>query len=158
MKNKNSVMISIILVVLALLLGVYFIVSSRIDAKYTPNYNLDDFYKYPEKTLGVNEYKVVSVQESDMIKTYFSAYARLLMEDINDAYNHLDDNTGRTYPNIDSFKNKVGSLTNNFTKRPVFSSYTIENTKENIVYKIKDTRGNIYIFTVEAVMKYTVSF
>ncbi len=162
MKNKNLTLVSFGIVAITIFIGAYIIISSRIDAKYTPNYNLDDFYPYPEKKLGVNEYQVVKVNEQEMIKTYFDSFAMSLFEDIDGAYAHLENDWGLdNYPNIRLFKEKVITLTNNFTYLPEFKAYTHVTDKENPdlkIYKVKDKNDNIYIFTIEAVMKYTVRF
>lgn len=162
MKNKNITIVSLCIVATVILIGAYIIISSRIDAKYTPNYNLDDFYPYPEKKLGVNEYQVVSVDEQEMVKTYFDTYVMSFFEDIDDAYAHLDnDYSLEAFPNIRLFKEKIITITDNFTYLPVFKSYTPIIDEENpdlTIYKIKDKKDNVYIFTIEAVMKYTVRF
>lgn len=162
MKNKNITIVSFSIVAIVIFICAYIIISSRIDAKYTPNYNLDDFYPYPEKKLGVNEYQVARVSEQEMVKTYFDSFVMSFFEDIDSAYAHLENDWGLdNYPNIRVFREKVITLTNNFTYLPEFKSFTYMTDEENPdlkMYKIKDKNDNIYIFTVGAVMKYTVRF
>ncbi len=162
MKNKNITIVSFCIVAFVVFIGAYIIISSRIDAKYTPNYNLDDFYPYPEKKLGVNEYQVVKVSEQEIVKTYFDSFVMSFFEDIDGSYSNLENDYGLdNYPNIRLFKEKVITLTDNFTYLPEFKSFAHMTDEENpnlIMYKVKDKKDNIYIFTVEAVMKYTVRF
>ncbi len=162
MKSKNITIVSIFLVLLFILIGAYMIISSHIDAKYTPNYNLDDFYPYPEKKLGVNEYQVVTVSEQEMIKTHFDAFVMSFFEDIDASYSHIENDWGlENYPNIRLFKEKIITLTDNFTYLPEFHSYapiTDDENKDLKIYKVKDKKNNVYVFTIEAVMKYTVRF
>ncbi len=156
MKKINIV--SIVLIVVIFIIGGYFIISSRIDAKYEPNYTLDDYYKKPVKKVGVNNYTVSQVSNEDMVKTYFSAYTTSFFEDIEDAYIHLDSKEKTKYKNIDEFKKKVGSLTKDFTILPKLKTYDINKEDDKVIYQMSDEVGNIYIFKIEAVMKYTVSF
>jgi len=160
MKNKNATIVSIVLIIIAALVGVYFIIYSRVKVEYIPNYNLDDTYVFPERIMNVNEYQPVRVTEKDMIKTYFNTYVTLYFEDIDRAYSFLDDNEVKNYPTIDSFKTKVSLMTNNLTEMPSMKGYTIESDKKtgNQIYRVKDKNGNITVFIVEAVMKYRVMF
>ncbi len=161
MKNRNSTIIVIILVIISILVSSYLIISSRIDANYIPNYNLEDFYTFPSKKLGVNEYKVVNVNTEEMAKTYFNYYISLLIENIDLAYEYLsEDYKVETYPNKDFLKKRIAEITENYTEVPTFSSYNVENDKKKgiVTYKIKDTNNRLYTFYVEAVMKYSVEF
>lgn len=156
MKKINIV--SLVLIFIIIILGSYFIISSRIDAKYEPNYTLEDYYKKPIKKVGVNSYTVSQVSSEDMIKTYFSTYTSMLYEDIESAYSHLDKKEKIKYPNLSFFKNKVSNLTKDFTELPKLKTYDIGKEDDKTIYKMSDEHGNVYIFKIEAVMKYTVSF
>ncbi len=160
MKHKNVTLVSICIIIIIILLGLYLIISSRIKAMYTPNYNLDDFYPYPIKTLGVNEYQVVKVDDEEVIRDYFNSFIRLCLENTSEAYSLLDNDYAiEFYPTLNSFKEYVASITDNYTYMPVFSMYTyLSSNDDTTTYQIKDKNNNIYIFEVEAVMKYTVRF
>lgn len=157
--KKNNKVITIILILIMILLGAYFIISSRIDAKYQPNYTLEDFYEMPKRKVGVNEYTVASVDEEDMVVTYFNTYVMMFFENIDEAYSLLDEYSSlETYPNIEEFKKKVSSLTVGFTEIPKINEYSISKDDDgHTVYTVSDKKGNIYTFTIEAVMKYTVT-
>lgn len=158
MKNKNLTVVSIILVLIAVLTGVYFVLSSRIKVNYTPNYALKDG-RVPKEKQEINEYKVFNVTLEDMARTYFNSYITLMFEDINEAYNILEDTTQDLYPNVESFKQKANLLTDNFTHYPVFKAYKTETDKDEEVdiYKVKDSNNNIYTFKVKSVMNYKVN-
>lgn len=156
--KKNTIM-AIILILIAISIGAYFIISSRLDAKYVPNYMLEDFYKKPYKKVGVNEYTVVNVSDRDMVDTYFRTYTNMFFEDLGMAYQKLDSKfREKKYPTLNSFSSFVSSLTSDFLAIPKIKSYDIDTENGKTIYSIRDTRGNIYKFTIEAVMKYTVSF
>lgn len=159
MKNKSAVLVSSFLVVIIVLIGVYFVISSQIDANYVPNYLLEDFIPFPEKSLGVNEYKVVTVSEEDMIKNYFNSFVSLMLENIDEAYEKLDDETKLDiYKDINSFRIKVEFITVDYAIVPSFAEYSVSSDEDGKkIYIVKDKRNNIYRFIVEAVMKYTVS-
>lgn len=158
--NKNNRIITIAVILVFASIGAYFIISSRINNEYLPNYNLDDFYVIPNKKVGVNEYKAAQVNDEDMVRTYFNTYTMMLFEDINRAYTYVGEKTRKFYPNIMSFRIIAGNLTKNFTELPQIDRYEISNEKDtnNQIIKVSDKTGHIYVFTVEAVMKYTVDF
>lgn len=156
MKRQNIV-IPILLIIIMLAYGAYLIISSHLSSNYEPNYLLEDYYVKPEK-VKVNEYKIANVTKDDMVYTYFNTYVIMLFEDINKAYSKLDDVTQDKYPNVESFRQYVNGLTNNFTEIPRIDKYEYDRKDDIEIYRISDKNGNYYIFYVEAVMKYTISF
>lgn len=159
MKKKLGIAaVPFVIIGIIILIGIYFIISSHIDAKYKPNYTLEDFYVKPNKKVGVNEYTVSSVTDEDMVSTYFHTYTLKMIEDPNGAYALLDDVYRESeVSNINIFKNKVAAITDNFTVVPKINRYELTHRDDYKIYKISDTRGNIYTFKVEGVMKYTVT-
>lgn len=123
-----------------------------------PNYLLEDFVPFPEKTIGVNEYKVVSVTKEDMIKTYFNTFTNMMINNPIEAYEKLDEEAKLDlYKNLNEFEIKVNFLTADYQIIPAFDSYSVSSDDEsNTIYIVKDKRNNTYRFTVKAVMKYTV--
>lgn len=160
MKNRPIVKVSVFLIIIIVSIGAYVLIGSRIKTKYTPNYLLDDFVPFPQKKVGVNEYRVASVSDSDMIKMYFNMYIGELLENIESAYQRLDDESKlEVFPNIDSFRSKVVLLTNDYKVVPEFSGYTTSKADDGkVLYIVKDKRDNIYTFRIDAAMKYTVTF
>ncbi len=157
MKKINIV--SIVLIAIIVCIGGYFIISSRIDAKYTLDYSLDNYYKMPPKKLGVNEYTVSSVTREDMVKTYFNRYITMMIENAENAYLYVDeDEKNSKFPSLQIFKKHVEYLTDNYERLPKLKTYDIGKEDEYLIYKMSDDKGNIYIFKIEAVMKYSVSF
>ncbi len=158
MKNKN-LLVYIIIIAIMIFIGIYAIINNLIKSEYSPDYTLDDFYIIPNKKIEVNGYTVSTVNDEDMVNTYFNIYTLMLFEDIDKAYSKLnEDYRNKKYPDINSFKNYVSSITDNFTELPQISEYYIDNKDEKTVYKIIDKNGNKYIFVVTAVMEYEVYF
>lgn len=156
--NKNNRIVTICVIVVFVMIGVYVFISSNITKEHTPNYNLDDFYVLPKRKLGVNEYKPVQVSDEDMVKTYFNNYVICFLEDPDRAYSYLSANAKKIYPTISAFKAHLSAITQNFTTLPEIDRYEYVSSKEAKVVKISDKSGYRYTFTIEAVMKYTVDF
>lgn len=158
--NKNNRVVTFVIILIFAAIGIYFVVSSRIDVEYAPNNDVEDYYAIPNRKTGVNEYKPASVTEEDMVRTYFNSYVLLLVEDLPRAYAHLSEKSRGFYPNSVAFRVLAANLTSNFTELPQIDRYEISKEKnaEIQTIKVSDTKGHIYVFTVEAVMKYTVDF
>lgn len=154
--RKNSI-VAIILVLIAISIGAYFLISARLDARYIPNYELEDFYQKPIKKVGVNEYVVTSVSKEDMAFSYFNIYTNMFYEDLSSAYQKLDPKEKEKYPSINSFERFVSSITDDFTSILKMEGYDIKNEDDMTVYEIKEENGHIFKFKIEGVMKYTVS-
>lgn len=156
MKRQNIV-VPVLLIIIMIAVGAYLIISSHLSSNYEPNYLLEDYYVKPEK-VKANEYKISTVTKDDMVYTYFNTYVMMLFEDLNKAYSKLDDVTQDKYPNVESFRQYVNKLTNNFTDFPRLDKYEYNKKDGKEIYSISDKNGNYYVFYVEAVMKYTISF
>lgn len=155
MKSKNVV--SIIFIVGFIMVGVYFIFSTRISVKYEPNFTLEDYYNIPIKKVGINEYKMSTVTWEDMVKIYFNNYMTLFFEDIDESYNYLDEEVkSKKFQSIDIFKNKVMEITKNFEEMPKIKEYNIDSDGDIKIITIIDQNGYQYVFNIEGVMKYTV--
>lgn len=159
MKNRDTFKITIVIVVIVVAIAAYFIISSRIDANYTPNYLLEDFVKFPIKNADVNEYKVVKVSAEEMALAYFNRYVMSMVEHPEEAYELLDEESKiNIYRNMEWFNRKVSMLTNDYTIVPEFDSYSMSIEDGKTVYVVKDKRNNIYTFRASGIMKYTVTF
>lgn len=159
MKEKNNVKLYVIVGVLFGMIAIYVIARYSIKSQYTPNYLLEDFYVMPERVLGVNEYSVSRVTNEDMAKTYFNLFASMMLFNTDKSYEYLNPTyRENNYPTLDSYRNKVALLTDNFTKQPQIDSYNYVE-KDNVMrYIVVDKNGNRYRFDATAVMKYTVYF
>jgi len=156
---KKNTIITLCIIFVIIMTGCYLIINSRIKAQYEPNYLLEDFYVKPERKMNVNEYKVVKVEENEMVEIYFNTYISLLLENFSLAYAYLDEESQlEQFPNLDSFRNKVSHITNSFSITPKIDRYDLKTEDDKKIYTISDKNGNIYEFQVDAVMKYTVSF
>ena len=104
MKNKN-LLVYIIIIAIMIFIGIYAIINNLIKSEYSPDYTLDDFYIIPNKKIEVNGYTVSTVNDEDMVNTYFNIYTLMLFEDIDKAYSKLnEDYRNKKYPDINSFK------------------------------------------------------
>lgn len=156
--KKNVNVVSIVIIIFFVLLGAYIIISNRIGDAFEPNYTLEDFYTIPRKEVGVNEYTPVLTTEEDMVKTYFNTYVSLLFESLSTAYSLLDSSELEKFPNLETFKKYASDLTDDFKELPRIKDYKIETIDGKKIITIGDANFNRYIFTIEAVMKYTVKF
>ncbi len=160
MMNKNNRVVTLAVILIFAAIGAYVVIGSRIHSEYVPNYQLEDFYIAPSRKMGINEYKPASVTDEDMVITYFNTFVVCLIEDMERAYGHLSEKGRKLYPNMLSFRILVSNLTDGFTELPRIDSYEMSKDKDTDrqIIKISDKNGHIYVFTIEAVMKYTVDF
>lgn len=155
---KKNTFIALSISIIMIIVGMYILINRKIKVEYIPNYQLEDYYTSPTKNLNVNEYRVLKINDTDMIELYFTHYTTLFFDNISKAYSYLNEEAQlEQYPNLEVFKDKVSTLTNNFMEMPRIDRYEITNQKDKKIYTISDKNGNIYEFQVEAVMKYTVT-
>ena len=158
MKTSNK-KIYIFLIALALFIGIYIVANNSIRGTYTPDYNLDDFYEMPTKKVAVNEYRVVTKSEKEMLNIYFNTYITEIFENVDESYNRLDeDYRNKKFGGLNSYKNYLSSITKGFTSVPEIDKYYISNLKEETIYTVIDKNGNKYIFKIRGVMVFDVFF
>ncbi len=147
-ENKLLIIpIGIFVIILAIVLVRYYKGRQQI---LTPDEN---FVLTPKK-YGINEYSLVSTSEEQMSNAYLTDYKNFLMNDINEAYNLLNEEYRNIkYPNIETFKNYVNSI--NLLNMTV-SKYGKKSCGDEVCYYVYDKLDNLYIFRVFSVMEYEV--
>ena len=157
-KKPNNLIVYIVLILIAVGIGIYVIISNSINSDYNPDYNLDNAYVMPSRKVDVNEYKVATVREDEMVSTYFNTFITLMLETPQKSFTYIDsDYKELKYNNdINKYVEHIKVLTNDYTYLPKIDVYKKEILGTNTIYNVLDTNGNKYIFSIEAVMKYRV--
>lgn len=154
MKNVNIPTIVIICVLVSI--GAYFVISMQIRKTYTPTYEKAD--EFTTQSVGVNEYKVVNVNTDDIVNMYFNTFMTLALEEPDKAYQKLDDIFRENrFPKLESFRSWIETLSDNYNSIPEVDKYDITSEDGMKVIRISDNKGNIFLFKIEAVMKYSVT-
>ena len=156
--NYSKVVCGIILIFLGI--AIYAIVSSKIESSFVPNYELEDFYVIPKKNMQVNEYTVASIQKEEIVKIYFNTFISMMMEETDYSYNFVNSEYRKIKFNndIQNYRDFVVNISDNYQTFPKIKEYSEEIGDNLVVYEIKDTNNNTYIFAVEATMKYSFYF
>ena len=158
MSKERINVVPFIIIGIFVILGVYFLISWRIGALYKPNDRIEDYYSVPNRRVGLNEYSATRVTEEDMAKTYFDTFIMKLFENLDEAYSYLNDEYKKTKASTKkSFEEVVVKLTDNYETLPEMERYGVQNEGDKKVYKVRDKKGNVYVFETSSVMNYKVS-
>ena len=157
MKINNNTKIIILIIIILIAISSFIIIKYASFGEYKPDFMLEEEYIEPKKTVGVNEYEVVSISEETTIKTYFSIFINSLFENPQGTYNTLNEEyRNKKYPTLDSFNEYIKTITEDYTIYPEISTYKTDYKNDKTIYYVYDKNKNEYIFSVEAVMVYTV--
>ena len=156
---SSSTKITVFIVSIFVLLGIYIWIKSTIKVNYVPAYEIDDFYTIPDRRMSVNEYKNVLVSDDEMAKKYFNVFISTMINNPEKSYGLLeDDYREENFPTYGKYLAYIKNITKDFTDWPLADSYKKESDGENMIYVVKDKQGYKYVFIIEAVMKYKVKF
>ena len=146
MKNKPEVKNVIIFVCIVLVFSTLYMIINNLVNKETEEIFLKDY--------NVNEYIPIYVSDDDMAKIYLNDYIHIMYTNIDKAYSLLDqDYRNKKFGSVDNYRDYVKSL-NNLSY--VVDSFYIDDSRENKIYGVYDTNGNLFIFETNGVMQYTV--
>lgn len=146
MKNKELKFIIIAGIVIGILIGIYFLLSSLfkeeiVDEPYLKNY-------------GANEYIPTYVSADAMAKIYLNDYISTMYFNPNQAYKLLDkDYRTKKFGSLENYKNYILSLP--YSNYEIFK-YKIEDIDGYQIFEIYDKNNNFYAFKTKGVMQYTV--
>lgn len=103
-----------------------------------------------------NIYTYVRINTEDIIKRYLSDYKEKILNNIEEAYEHIDEEYKKVrFADIEEFKKYVTNNLKTITKS-IASKYQITTTDDYTQYTVIDQNNNYYIFRETAVMKYSV--
>ena len=147
MNNKNIKYAISIIIVVAMLIGLYWLL------RYITDKNSNEDISYL-RDYGVNEYISAYISDEDMAKIYLNDFVNNMLYDTRSSYDLLDEE----YKNI-----KFGSYENYFNYIRSLQNYNITMTKfykqsKNgyLIFGVYDNTGNIYVFKTKGVMQYSV--
>lgn len=152
MKIKGN--IKVVAFIIIILLGFS---SILVINNYSYIWETNDNYVATPRYVNVNDYEFVRIDEETMVKTYFSIFINNSIEEPERAYNLLDKEYRELkYPTLDSFNEYIKKITEDYTIYPEISTYKTDYKNDKTIYYVYDKNKNEYIFSVEAVMVYTV--
>ncbi len=106
---------------------------------------------------GRNTYTSAYTSESQMASIYLTNYKKLLKNDLNEAYNKLQEEyKQKRFPTQRIFEQYVNSKQDYISELRVKSLSVYTEESGTIIYSVKDQYGDRYIFKETAVMEYTV--
>lgn len=126
------------------------------------NYSKDDISTM--KTLNIekieenenNTFQYKDINKDEIVEMYYEEYLKQMKSNIQYAYNLLDSEyKSIRFPTEESFKNYINNVIKLSDTRKVVT-YKIKNCDKYMEYVCQDNYGNIFIFKVTGVMKYTV--
>ena len=146
--KDNTIKTGIIIVVILLILtGVYFLLK---------NLTKDDELQYEEflKNYEVNEYIATYISDEHMARIYLNEFVDMMFYDAEAAYNLLDENyRSKKFGNLTNFKNYINSLsTTSFS----LDRYYKKESDGYIIFGVYDKNNNFFSFKTKGVMQYSV--
>ena len=146
--KDNTIKTGIIIVVILLILtGVYFLLK---------NLTKDDELQYEEflKNYEVNEYIATYISDEHMARIYLNEFVDMMFYDAEAAYNLLDENyRSKKFGNLTNFKNYINSLsTTSFS----LDRYYKKESDGYIIFGVYDKNNNFFAFKTKGVMQYSV--
>lgn len=152
--NKDNKKIIVICLLLVLIIGgiSYFINNKERFIGDSTVYSEERIEKY-----AANQFIPVYISESDMANKYLNDFKYLMMNDLNSAYNVLNND----YKNskYGSYENFVNDITNKYSVqfyKMSVDKFAIVNEYGDKFYYIYDVSGNLYIFKEISIMNYEV--
>lgn len=116
----------------------------------------EEKYTYQKQKYECNEFEFVRVNTEDIILKYFNKYKDNMFNDIEKAYNSLDNVYKETkFGSINEYKAYIEKNREQLMVSTL-SSYQINNNDGYTQYICIDNLGNYYIFKETAIMEYTV--
>lgn len=155
---KTYTKVTIVLVLIPILIAIYLLFRFTNKNEFVPNNDINNIYTLEKK--GVNEYTPVSVSNQELAEIYFNSYLTMMINDIEKAYSYLEVNYRESnYISLNSFKDFVKNLTNNYTTIPKMDRYKIDvDDSHREIYSIKSTSDIEFVFITDGVMNYQVYF
>lgn len=148
MRNNKTWKSVTIVVIIVLIFGIGFYSWYNYGTK-SEGITADDIPTEP-KHYEVNEYSSISISDQNMCKKYLNNYLNILSNDLNQAYNLLDEEYRNTkFGNFENFRNYINSKKYTFGE---VASYSVVGNK----YYIYDENNNQFIFSTDGVMTYKV--
>lgn len=105
------------------------------------------------KKNSINTYENRYITVDRQAAIYLSMYYNLINNDVNKAYELLDDDTKSAFNSVEDFKDYLSNLNISSTKISKFKQYKQLGYS---YYDIIDVNGNNFIFKTRGVSKYTV--
>ena len=103
-----------------------------------------------------NTYYSTNVLDTQMASIYLKEYAKLLQQDIGEAYSKLqEDYRQKRFPTQKSLEDYV-KVKGDYLLESQAKSVSVANTDKETIYTIRDYYGNRYIVKETAVLEYTI--
>ena len=124
------------------------------------NLNNSKVELYKDENIANQTYNVFSlkdVSDEEKCKSYFTDFKNNLIYDLENVYEHLDENYSKAkFNNIDDFNNFINQNYSNIRKRKL-EKYIVKILDNNqYEYICKDQEGDIYIFYENSDLSYTL--
>lgn len=147
MKNKSSIKIIIILVLIGIFTLAYFLI------KLFFGEDKDNEYIFL-KNYEVNEYIPTYVSDEDMAEIYLNDYIYNMHSNIEKAYTLLNEEyKNKRFGSFSNYISYVNSLNYSSYK---LKSYYKKSADGYIIFGVYDINGNFYAFKTKGVMQYSV--
>ncbi|MBP3502121.1 MAG: hypothetical protein J6K42_01380 [Clostridia bacterium] len=135
---------------------------------YLNNYVKDGKYSKDDvstmKTLNIekidqndnNTFQYKNINKDELVKIYYEEYLNQMTNNVQEAYNLLDSEyKSIRFKTLEEFQNYINEVIKVEFPRKV-STYKLKNCENYIEYVCQDNYGNIFVFKVTGVKKYTV--
>lgn len=163
MNRKEWKILIVIILIFASIGGIYLgrnYHKKKNEEEYVPDYlkNAGKEDKIPPKVYGVNEYSIVNIENKDMAYIYLRDFYNLMLQDINAAYELLEDDFRKEkYPTLESFQNFANTQLENYNTLKIVTK-TVSSSQNTYIYDIITESGINYFFKAKGVMVYNVRF
>ena len=153
MKKINLKVLFICLFLILLFLIILYFINN-----FGSQYNGEAKYEIVDK-YDANRYIPVRVTDSDIANKYLNDYKNVIFNDINEAYNLLNEKyRNEKFGSLDKFEEYIDKrLSNSFFSMTV-DKYSINNRNGKKFFYIVTSSEDIFIFKENSIMNYEVYF
>ena len=160
--SENKVLIIVLLVILSIGIA-YFIIDYIAGKKiYNSGLNSNESVNYIEKKYDDNEYKVMRIDEVDMVQLYYKDFVNKMINNPQKAWEYTFQNGENNSINFgkkyDVFKKELDKIITKKTNSNIVVKYLYENEDDYNIITIIDSENYKYEFYEYGVWKYKVSF
>lgn len=154
--RENAFIILLGVIIISIFLVQFISKTIENSKKYSSDLMNNGEIYYIEHKYEDNEYKVINMDEFDIINYYYRDFIKKLVNNPEEAWELLDDNNKSEVfgTDIDAFMTKVKQIVTVKTKNNKIEKYKKQNGK----YTIVDTEDHMYVIEDNGVWNYKVSY
>ena len=152
-KKNDFKLLGVALAFLAVISGIIYLII-----------NIDNFKTYTfdqeiikRESYAPNEVIPVYIDEEELVKSYYSEFINLLMDNPEEAYKLIKKEIkNENYPTFESFMQKIDEMISNGLFENRVREYRKDKYEDKTLYYITDTSGNTITIVETSIMDYEV--